>query len=101
MEQTYPGKEDHERHFYGVFQALKDPRYLKIDNKPVFFIYRPRQLPESKEFVGLWNNLAVKNGLNGIYFLGMDGDLIKVVTLDEIDRDELVSWVEKEIEVVA
>ena len=49
----------------------------------------------------LMSEVGEDRDLVGIYFLGMDGELRKVLTLDEIDRGELVSWVEKEVEVVA
>lgn len=69
MEQTYPGIEDYTKHFYEILPAFKDPRYLKVDNKPIFTVYNPFGLPDAKEFIALWNALAIENGLNGIYFI--------------------------------
>jgi hypothetical protein len=69
MEQTYPGMEDISNHFYELLPAFKDKRYLKIDNKPIFTIYNPADLPNSTQFINLWNTLAVENGLDGIYFI--------------------------------
>ena len=71
MEQTYPGEEDFINHFYAVLPALKDERYIRVDGKPVFVVYRPENLPDPQSFVELWQDLAVKNGLKGIYFLGV------------------------------
>lgn len=70
IEQTYPGKVDYEKHFYEVLPAFKDDRYIKLDGKPMFYIYRPLSVPDSKEFISIWQKLAIKNGLNGIYFVG-------------------------------
>ncbi|MFZ4522235.1 MAG: glycoside hydrolase family 99-like domain-containing protein [Bacteroidales bacterium] len=72
IEQTYPGKEDHINHFHSLLKAFGDPRYLKLDNKPVFFIYMPALFPNIREFTDLWNELAVKHGFNGIYFIGVN-----------------------------
>jgi hypothetical protein len=72
MEQNYPGPEDEERHFRLVEQAFKDPRYLTIDGKPIFYVYKPRLIPECKRFVEHWQELAIKAGLNGVYFVGED-----------------------------
>jgi hypothetical protein len=72
MEQTYPGKDDHEKHFMDILPALNDPRYLTIEGKPIFVIYKPTQLPEPKRFIEIWQNLAIKNGLQGIFFLGLE-----------------------------
>lgn len=68
-EQNYPGIEDYTNHFYEVLPAFKDSRYLKIDNKPIFTIYNPGGLPNPNEFIDLWNSLAIKNGLEGVYFI--------------------------------
>lgn len=70
MEQTYPGLADYEAHFYEVLKAFEDDRYIKIDGKPLFIIYRPKKLPDSKLFTDYWRELAVKSGLKGIYFMG-------------------------------
>jgi len=72
MEQTYPGREDEERHFHRVAEAFFDDRYLTIDGKPIFYVYKPQQLPDARRFVENWQNLALKAGLKGIYFIGED-----------------------------
>lgn len=70
MEQLYPGRGDYERHFYEMLPALLDKRYIKVDGKPLFTVYKPEQIPDSHEFIDTWQNLAIKNGLPGIYFVG-------------------------------
>lgn len=72
IEQTYPGEEDHITHFYSLLKAFNDNRYIKLENKPVFFIYEPASFPQIRQFTDLWNELAVKNGFSGIYFIGVD-----------------------------
>ncbi len=69
LEQTYPGKDDVDNHFYHNLKAFQDDRYYKVNNKPLFLIYEPNSLPDTKYFINRWNNLAVKNGLIGIYFI--------------------------------
>ena len=71
VDQTYPGKDDHIAHFYNLLPAFKDKRYIKVDGKPIFLIFHPYSIPETNEFITLWNSLAVENGLNGIYFVGI------------------------------
>lgn len=70
MEQIYPGKEDYAAHFYTVLPAFQDQRYIKIKGKPVFLVYRPENLPSAIEFTDYWQELAQKEGLPGIYFVG-------------------------------
>lgn len=69
IEQTYPGIEDYKAHFYLALKAFKDKRYIRIDNKPVFFIYDPIAVPI--EFINTWNKLAKESGFkDGICFVG-------------------------------
>jgi hypothetical protein len=72
MEQNYLGPEDEERHFRLLEKAFHDPRYMTIDGRPIFYVYKPRRIPECARFVDHWQNLAVKAGLKGIYFVGED-----------------------------
>lgn len=69
MEQTYPGDQDHTDHFYEMLPAFQDPRYITVEGKLFFMIYKPTLLPEPERFINLWNELAVKNGLKGFYFV--------------------------------
>ena len=71
IEQTYPGPEDHTRHFNELLPAFRDPRYIRVDGKPLFLVYRPFELPAARQFVDLWQGLARQNGLPGLYILGL------------------------------
>ncbi len=69
VEQTYPGRADHERHFYALLPAFQDQRYLRVRNRPLFTVFRPKALPETQAFIELWQDLACRNGLEGIHFV--------------------------------
>ena len=73
IEQTYPdprGEEDYRAHFEAVLPAFMDERYLRIDGRPVFFVFEPPDLPEPQHFLDLWRGWATKEGLPGIFFVG-------------------------------
>jgi lipopolysaccharide biosynthesis protein len=72
VEQTYPegGERDFRAHFEAVLPALMDPRYLRIDGRPLFFVYEPGDLPQPQRFLDLWRSWAVDAGLPGIFFVG-------------------------------
>lgn len=72
IEQTYPGKEDYESHFQSLLPAFEDPRYIRVDNCPVFMVYRPTEIPELDGFVDLWQGMAVKAGLPGLFLVGVN-----------------------------
>lgn len=71
IEQTYPGEDDYIRHFQALLKAFGDERYITVNGKPLFIVYRPESLPDSHRFTDLWNSLALKAGLRGIYFVGI------------------------------
>lgn len=74
MEIVY-SKDEYINHFYDVLPAFKDKRYITIDGKPLFLIWRPLDLPDPKEFINLWQKMAQENGLKGIYFIGLTQSL--------------------------
>lgn len=80
VEQTYGDVDDYKRHFYTVLKAFKDPRYITVDGKPLFFIFDPASIPDLDEFIKLWRNLAIQNGLEGIHFVG------KAASVGRFDR---------------
>ena len=69
IEQTYPGVEDYERHFNLLVKAFKDPRYIKVDGKPLFMVYQPTYIPDLEVFVATFRKLAERNGLPGLYLV--------------------------------
>jgi hypothetical protein len=60
-----------ENHFNYLLPFFKDSRSIKIDNKPVFLIYQPFLINNSKEMIDFWTELANKNGLDGIFFIAI------------------------------
>jgi len=71
IEQTYPGRDDFESHFYSLLDAFADERYIEIKGKKLVFVFRPMDMPEPELFTSVWQELAIKNGLNGFHFVGM------------------------------
>ena len=56
------------KHFDYLLPFFKDPRAIKIDEKPIFLIYQPFLIDNSNEMIAYFNEQAIKNGLPGIYF---------------------------------
>jgi hypothetical protein len=76
VEQTYPGPRDDEAHFEQLLPAFSDPRYLTVDRKPLFYVYRPEQLPNASAWVERWRTLAERAGLPGLYLVAEVSDLL-------------------------
>ena len=84
IEQTYPGIKDYEQHFYFALKAFKDKRYIKIKNRPLFYIYDPLKVPE--DFFNVWNRLARENGFkDGICFIGRLKNISELSQLSNFD----------------
>ncbi|OLE50456.1 MAG: hypothetical protein AUI36_19340, partial [Cyanobacteria bacterium 13_1_40CM_2_61_4] len=71
IEQTYPGRSDHEAHFRVLLDAFADPRYVTVDGAPLFVVYAPHELPDARRTTDLWRELAVKAGLTGLHLVGV------------------------------
>jgi lipopolysaccharide biosynthesis protein len=71
IEQTYPGRSDHEAHFRALLPAFADPRYIRVAGKPLFLVFDPESLPDAKASLDLWRSMAIDAGLGGLHIVGM------------------------------
>ncbi len=49
--------EDDEAFIADIARHFSDPRYIRIDDKPIFFIYRPGIVPNAKEKFAKWREM--------------------------------------------
>lgn len=66
--QKYGDEEEWRQHFNYLLPFFKDERYMKIDNKPFFIIFRPEAIDCLNEMLDCWNQLAIENGFAGMTF---------------------------------
>lgn len=62
-----------------LFKYFKDERYITVDGKPLFIVYKSHLLPNPKRTTEIWRDEAKKLGLEGLYLVRMefnDKDLI-------------------------
>jgi hypothetical protein len=71
MRQEYPGAEDEAAHFHWALTAFRDPRYMRVDGKPIFMIFDPHDMGSNDGFITHWRQLAERSGLPGIYFIAI------------------------------
>jgi lipopolysaccharide biosynthesis protein len=74
VEQSYLGAEDDLRHFLALLPAFQDSRYVRVDDKPVFMVYAPDDLPDALAFTERWQQLARDHGLPGLYLIAEHGN---------------------------
>lgn len=97
IEQSYNGIEDYTKHFYTILDAFLDDRYLKVDGKPLFYVYKPLNIPDSKLFLDCWMELALKNGLKGIHFVGQSFDTNQATKIIGLGYDAVNTHWQKSI----
>jgi lipopolysaccharide biosynthesis protein len=64
--QDYSVEDDH-RHFEWLSRAFRDPRYLRLNGRPVFLIYRGSGMPDVKATLLRWRDLARKAGIGELF----------------------------------
>ena len=67
IEQTYPGIEDEKEHFEFLLKAFKDARYVKVNGKPLLYIFAPSDLPD--EYIRNFKEWTIKAGFPGLYLV--------------------------------
>ena len=72
LHQEYSAADDREHMEYLCKNIFSDSRYIKIDNKPVFAVYRPELFPAGAGTAQLWNEVCLKAGFSGIYLLKVE-----------------------------
>lgn len=66
MEQDYGGKADWEKHFQYLLPFFRDERYITVDGKPLFVIYKPEQIIDIYQMAAYWRKRAVEEGFPGL-----------------------------------
>lgn len=69
MAQEYGNKDDWEKHIKYLIPFFKDERYIKVEGKPMIYIYSPCQIPNFDEMIELWNRILKENELDEIYLV--------------------------------
>lgn len=69
MPQEYGSEKEWEEHFNYLLKFFKDERYIRVEEKPLFLIYRTENIPNCTEMIGYWKELALKNDLKGLHIV--------------------------------
>ena len=62
LEQNY-SEEDYRKHIQSLIPYFKDPRYIRIDGKPVFAIYKTQKIPNIQTLLSIWRAEAAREGM--------------------------------------
>lgn len=68
IKQEHGDKLEWKEHFEYLLPYFLDSRYIKIDGKPLFVLYKPEIFPNYIDMFEYWNQLALQAGLPGMKF---------------------------------
>jgi lipopolysaccharide biosynthesis protein len=71
QEQTYSDADD-VAHARWLVEAFADPRYTRVDGRPLFLVYRPFELPDARRTTERLREECVRNGLPDPYLIGIN-----------------------------
>jgi len=78
LAQSYGEQEEWTAHFNYLVQFFKHPKYIRVEGKPAFVIYRPGLMKEKLEpMLELWTRMAVENGLPGLHIIATVGNFYR------------------------
>lgn len=69
LHQEYGGPDNWDAHIRYLLHFFTDPRYIKIDGKPVLCIYRPGEMPHYEEMIELFRHRCMEAGMKGLYVI--------------------------------
>ncbi len=69
--------EDDRQHIRWLINAFADPRYIRVDGKPLFLVYRIGLLPNPKRTAEIWREEALKAGIGEIYLCAVESSFVE------------------------
>lgn len=71
MPQSYGGETEWDQHFAYLLRCFRDPRYIRVDGRPMLLIYRCESIPPFEPMLARWRALAAEAGLPGLHVVAM------------------------------
>jgi lipopolysaccharide biosynthesis protein len=71
LEQRYSPADDL-AHIRSLIPMFLDPRYIRVDDRPLFLVYRAAQLPKPERTAETWRREAERAGLKGLFLIRVE-----------------------------
>lgn len=88
---TY-SEDDDRRHMEWLCHAFRDERYIRIDGKPLFLVYRTCNLPDARQTAMIWRETAERAGVGEICLANVESLLSCHRDPEEIGFDIAVEF---------
>jgi len=83
IQQDY-NQEDRITHIKWLCMAFKDPRYIKIGNKPLMLIYRTDNITDLQDRIREWRTYVKEHGFDDIYLCAVRSNFVQAEETDLI-----------------
>lgn len=70
-----------------IADYMRDPRYIRVNGRPVFSVYRPRMIPDLAAAVQTWRAEARAQGLGELYLIGIQRGIAEDHRQDGFDAN--------------
>lgn len=67
IDQYYGKQKQWNEHFSYLLKFFNDKRYIKVNDKPMFLIYRSESIPNCDAMIEYWDEMCRKHGFKGIH----------------------------------
>jgi hypothetical protein len=67
IKQEFGGQDDWKKHIDYLIQFFEDPRYIRIENRPVVFFYSCARITQFNEMISYWNEVLAEHEIPEIY----------------------------------
>lgn len=74
MRQNYLGENDYADYFQTLCPHFQRVGYVKVENKPVFAIFSPADIPDLAVFQSTFERMAISAGFDGIFWIAENTD---------------------------
>ncbi len=91
MPQSYSEADDRE-HIRWLARAFQDPRYIRVQNKPLILIYAANKLPHPRRTSEIWREEAQKLGLGELFLCRVESYADEVGNPGELGLDAAVEF---------
>lgn len=68
LQQSY-GLDSWQQFIEDLLPLFNDPRYIRVDGKPLLVVYRPGLIPETQKVLAMWRKMAEAAGLPGLWLV--------------------------------
>ncbi len=72
LAQNYSDADD-QRHIEALIPYFSDRRYIRVDGRPLFLVYRTELMPDPRRTADIWRKAAQRAGLGDLFLVRVEG----------------------------